>query len=190
MYDTTIKTSELSSKNVLVTGNTRFLILDKGTTTQGAQGSTMSTPASAVIALVANAYNLKNLSNLFTTVSDNSANWLQDTSLVYNTFVASTSIDFDASITNEFIVPLSGTGLSATFNTPTNQNNSQIVTVNIRFMDTIDSVNLTSGYRVPLSISLDWSLSAGYMDIMTVKYNHLDFRWDVINFASGYVFGL
>jgi hypothetical protein len=84
MSDTFIKTSELSSRNILISPNTQFLILDKGVLTQSEAGSTMTTPASAVLALVAGAYNLNNLSNLFINFASQSANNLSNYTTVNN----------------------------------------------------------------------------------------------------------
>ena len=108
------------------------------------------------------------------------------TSSVYSVIYASTDISVDASSFDEYVIPLSGSGLSATILPPSNPYDSQIIMWNIRYLFDAGAVILDSAFRVPMT-TLNWSLSAGRMDIFAAKYNQPDGKWDVISFAPGYI---
>jgi len=108
------------------------------------------------------------------------------TSTVYENINESGNIGVDASSYDEYVIPLSASGLSANFLPPSNAYDSQIIMWNIRYLHNTDSVTLDSHFRVPMT-TLNWSLSAGRMDIFAAKYNGPDNKWDVISFAPGYI---
>ena len=108
------------------------------------------------------------------------------TSQDLGTIYASTEITVDASSYDQFVVDLSGSGLSATFAVPDNAYDAQIIMWNVRYMFNADAIILDSNFRLPMT-TLNWSLSAGRMDIFSAKFNELDNKWDVISFAPGYI---
>ena len=108
------------------------------------------------------------------------------TSYVLGTMYSSDMVGVDASSYDEYVIPLSGSGLSATILPPSNPYDSQIIMWNIRYLYNADAVILDSAFRLPMT-TLNWSLSAGRMDIFAAKYNGPDNKWDVISFAPGYI---
>jgi len=108
------------------------------------------------------------------------------TSYRLNTMYSSDTVSVDASSYDEFVLALSGANLSATILPPSNAYDSQIIMWNIRYMFNADAIILDSAFRVPMT-TLNWSLSAGRMDIFAAKYNGPDNMWDVISFAPGYI---
>jgi hypothetical protein len=73
-----IKTSELSSKNILNKTSDYFVILDILDTTQGGAGSTKRSPISSLNTFVWNTsalYGIDKIPSIFTTVNSNSSNW-------------------------------------------------------------------------------------------------------------------
>ena len=108
------------------------------------------------------------------------------TSYVLGTMYSSDTVSVDASSYNEFVVPLSGEDMTPIILPPSNAYDSQIIMWNIRYLYNADAIILDSAFRVPMT-TLNWSLSAGRMDIFAAKYNGPDNKWDVISFAPGYI---
>lgn len=98
---------------------------------------------------------------------------------------ASATISSNALSADQFVVALSGIALSATFATPISAYDAQIIMWNVRYTTNVARIILASGFRTPTT-TLNWSISAGKMDIFAAKYNQLDSKWDVISFAPGY----
>jgi hypothetical protein len=108
------------------------------------------------------------------------------TTLTLPTLTSTGNITCNALSADQFVVSVSGATISATFTTPTNPYDAQIIMWNIRYNTNIAGVSLSSDFRIPTT-TLNWSASANRMDIFAAKYNQLDSRWDVISFAPGYL---
>jgi hypothetical protein len=97
----------------------------------------------------------------------------------------SATISSNALSADQFVVALSGIALSATFAAPISAYDAQIIMWNVRYTTNVARIILASDFRTPAT-TLNWSISAGKMDIFAAKYNQLDSKWDVISFAPGY----
>lgn len=133
------------------------------------------------------AENSANWDSTYNTVSESSASWTGGGGLTISarTITSTTTLQFDASMVDQYIISVSGSNVSAIFAYPTNGTNKQLLVWDVRFLSNNTYVELSSNFRLPTT-TLNWSNSANKLDMIASKFNTQDNKWDVVSFLPGF----